>query len=138
MFRTMLLSKYFKKLSSRGFASVKAGGGSSVPAPDYQPWSDGVPDSPLLTVDYPYQSVVDYGGIPYVYMSVLPQYINATSYTQTNGLSKVYQKSGTSWSFSGEAYAGSGMAPIDALRQANNNIFTDNTLTAVYFPKTTA
>lgn len=133
MFRTMLLSKYFRKLSSRSLSSVKAGGGSA-PATPYQAWA-GYPDTPVLTADYPYQTVISAFGNPYLFLATTPFFMveglggvkNAQPLTRYNIVGGV-------WQFLDVLDPVFASTPIEA----NNDIYTDATLTVVHFAKTTA
>lgn len=120
------------------------------PAPDYQPW-DGYPDSPVLTADYPYQVIFD---VNYNY----PEYSNflfvskdklshslvdsnsrhelRTSNDQIGG--KRYDLIDGVWVFNSNTIAITYRVDYGILHETNSDIYTDATLTTVYFAKTTA
>lgn len=121
---------------SKGWGKLGSVDPPVPPVSLYQEW-DSYPDSPLLTTDYPYQFLFDHGGVKKL---VLAKYkcfrYNSTSniYIQPYDLTSVlYTLSGDTWTLVGNynTYA------YTTLLQANNDIYTNNTYTTVYFAKTT-
>lgn len=106
------------------------------PTPDYQPWEN-YPDSPVLTEDYPYQAVIGSGSWRALIYSKAQFRIESgilQDGMSENG-SNVYFRplSGQAW---GDEAAG-GVPTSYPIYEANNDIYTDATLTSVYFAKTT-
>ena len=102
----------------------------------YQQWS-GFPQSPVSILEYPYQAVLEYtsGGYPYLIVSTQPIYCNSGTLFSTSGTFRRYKYS-AGWVY--EGVTGSGPIISNYLfRQANNDIYTDSTLTTVRFAKTT-
>lgn len=129
---------------------------SSTPT-DYQQWEN-YPDSPVLTSDYPYQYIYDTGADPlletavYLFGFDVPAYIVEDSGYQfiKNTGSGFYayiaaDVDPNAWYIDGMYYftpdieAAYGMSEnlLDILKEANADIYTDNTFTNVYFAKTT-
>ena len=139
MFNTMLLSKIFKKMSSKSLTSVKAGGGA--PASTYQSWT-GYPDVPVLLSAYPFQNIGYNWSIDkwFFYASITAFYVNSnngTDYTLKNATPVVVYRYNTAtlvWDLVSETTDLSSSA-TGAMRvndcQTNNDIYTDATLTVV-------
>jgi hypothetical protein len=113
-------------------------------APACQAWA-GHPDSPLYTVDWPYQCIVEVGTGSYrLIMSKgrQTQYLPISAvYIAGYGSSEVYIRSTGAWSFYQEIIADIGdwglIQAFDTMEEANNDVYTDAGLGTVYFAKTT-
>jgi len=105
----------------------------------YQEW-DAYPDSPLLTADYPYQFIYDTGGSPKLVLSKSQLYISTggAGITRTNVAvpMKKYSYSGGIWTsvvtLPNETYGYQSY-----LVESNSDIFTNYTLSGIYFAQTT-
>jgi len=102
---------------------------------DYQQWEN-YPDSPLKTEDYPYQFIQNSGGIIRLFCSAFPIYNVATTKPYFTGAYLRFNYN-TVWesqaSYSGGLYNNNG-----TYLESNNPIYTDATLTTVFFAKTTS
>jgi len=100
----------------------------------YQAWS-GYPDSPVLTSSRPYQVIYKKSADTWLSVSSAKfRMENANTQVRTDAaLMYNYVLDGASWYYIGSAYYNNS----DSLYQANNPVYTDATLTTVYFAKTT-
>lgn len=106
--------------------------------PDHQPWAN-YPDTPVLTVDYPCQAIIIYLGNAQLIVSSKPFFRSGETINVNASSVKVYNFSGGIYTqaYSSSNYSGA-LVVFSSISEANNNIFTDATLTTVYFAKTTA
>lgn len=116
---------------------------NNVPFP-YQKWTTYM-DSPVSLTDYPYQYIGNYFGAIQLYVAKQPIYrinngTNPANY-RSAGNGKFYALVSSNWQwqqdFAPNTNMGSTYPPNSYLLQANNPIYTDSTLTTVYFAKTT-
>jgi hypothetical protein len=111
------------------------------PLPEYQPW-ESYPDSPFKTVDYPYQYILVYPPQPdYVRLigSSMKLYKNSGSIATGIG-ANIIMYSGASFvtkEFELSNYQFENINAYVTPKEANNDIYTDSTLTVVEFAKTT-
>ena len=110
----------------------------------YQQW-EGYPDSPVSTEEYPYQVVVEQNaGEIYFVASNKPLYYEDTATWDYLKCAEFCNRAVSTlidgvWN---EASLGTQTANINILalksiKEANSNVFVDNTLTTVYFARTT-
>lgn len=103
---------------------------------DYQPWEN-YPDSPVLTEDYPYQVVFDYAGGKRLWVTTEPfslysaNELRIKTFGATPNIYYILNAGG--WLLIG-AY---NVQTFTTLEETNNDIYTDTTLSSVYFAKTT-
>lgn len=107
----------------------------------YQDWASH-PDSPGLTADYPYQFVSDVSGSTMyeLYLCDNPFYFHSSTYLNSASGShwKVYMHGSGDWYYvTGGTSNGTPFAEYNSLKEANSDIFTNSSKTAVYFAKTT-
>jgi hypothetical protein len=107
---------------------------NNVPNP-YQEWAS-YPDSPVLTADYPYQAITHDPVKPLLLVSTGAYYTDGT-WLEGVQITKVYRIVAEAWSYWFDQPAISDIIQSEYLVQANNDIYTNNTLTSVYFAKTT-
>lgn len=113
----------------------------------YQQWS-GYPQSPLLTSSFAHQAIYYAAGDSKLYASSAPMYIWRSAaldgYVQSAQNIKIYRLVSGSWS----SYMGDSTSQIlsngayfehtgNEFKRANNPIYTNSSLTTVYFAKTT-
>jgi hypothetical protein len=108
----------------------KTSGGGAAPPNPYQEWS-GYPDSPVLTSEYPYQFIGDYGA-PYLITSTSKIYKDGTILRMTAANNYIFIEG--EWSLTGTNYD---HANVPTMLQANADVYADATLTTVWFTKTT-
>lgn len=105
-------------------------------ATSYQQWEN-YPDSPVLTEDYPYQVVFDYAGGKKLWVTTAPFSLYSANELRikTFGVTPniYYELNAGDWLQIG-AY---NVQTFTTLEEANNDIYTDSTLSTVYFAKTT-
>lgn len=108
------------------------------PNDGYQEWANYIP-SKKLTVDYPYQCIVSYSteDFDFLFMSANPIY-RLDDGLRLSGGYYVYYGNGGFWaSTSSGAQITAGIGVIDQYIEANNDVYTDETLTSVLFEQTT-
>lgn len=105
------------------------------PAPDYQPWEN-FPDSPVLTEDYPYQFVAADAPFSYLFVSTGRVY-NSSGYARCDAAGVLYERTTGAWVFLVSVNANSNIVLSSKIVEANADIYTDSSLTTVYFAKTT-
>lgn len=112
-------------------------GAFTPPTPDYQTWEN-YPDSPVLTEDYPYQVVFDYAGSKKLWVTTEPFSLYSANELRIKTFGATpniyYTLNAGVWLLIG-AY---NVQTFTTLEETNNDIYTDATLSAVYFAKTTA
>ena len=99
----------------------------------YQQWA-GFPDSPASIEDYPYQ-FIQFSLL--LYCSTSPYFVSGDS-TYTSAYSIVYQLTNGQWELINYSYPPYYNFAKGTIDESNNDIYTDSTLTTVYFAKTTA
>lgn len=109
-------------------------GGSTV----YQKW-DGYPDSPMSITSYPYQMITNYGTDYYLLLFISPirRYINLSEFYDGDNIAntKLYLLTNGNWVFLEDITT---IVTDHVIQQANNDVYTNDTLTTILFAKTTA
>lgn len=113
----------------------------SLPPTSYQQWAS-YPESPLQSFGYPIQCIHKRDSDNFTYLVMMPFghfHVGSGNLTAINTpYSKRYYKNGSNWSYDSEVYGAFQSMSGWTLVEANDNIYTDSTFTAVSFAKTTA
>lgn len=104
----------------------------------YQRW-DGYPDSPLLTIDYPYQAIwLNSTGTAFLFMSKTPIFTYESDGLQSTGAGQSWYKAPQyEWLFTSAGVLQFSESSVSSILQANNDVYDDNTFTTVRFAQTT-
>lgn len=102
----------------------------------YQQWST-VPQSLVLTSNYPKQLVMIKDGVTWIcYSQAGTFYVSAGNIMCTQGWGLTYLSAGA-WKTDIYTRTNSGTLAYDTITEANSDVFTDASLSAVFFAKTT-
>jgi uncharacterized repeat protein (TIGR02059 family) len=108
----------------------------------YQQWASGYPQSPALTLDYPYQVIITKSTNTYLFMSTRPMYKYTADndfYLLANSSTKICKQ--PLWTFYGDWNdISSNFKFLDSpytILQANNDVYNNSALTTIAFAKTT-
>lgn len=109
--------------------------------PLYQNW-DNYPDSPLLTSpNHNYQIITSFNGLPderFLHLATNKFYmVNGINTITNSGAWTTYRLVGGIWEYHSINSSWQTGGTIDIFIEANNDVYTDSSLTTVYFAKTT-